>query len=154
MNNFQLITINLINDYVLQNTLTKIKNLPIDGSLEVVIREKQKVRGQSQNAMMWAAIVKQISEQAFLQGKQFSTDAWHYHFKCLYLPENDNPDLAKLVTKPESYQKWEYLPDDTRILKGSTTQLTKFGFSEYMTQIEAYAVSELGVIFYTNGDRY
>ena len=82
MNNFQLITINLINDYVLQNTLTKIKNLPIDGSLEVVIREKQKVRGQSQNAMMWAAIVKQISEQAFLQGKQFSTDAWHYHFKC------------------------------------------------------------------------
>ena len=70
------------------------------------------------------------------------------------MPENDNPDLAKLVTKPESYQKWEYLPDDTRILKGSTTQLTKFGFSEYMTQIEAYAVSELGVIFYTNGDRY
>lgn len=120
-----------------------IPNLPLDDQnpLEVVIREPVKARGMDQNALMWVGPLADIAEQAWVGGRQYSAEVWHEAFKRDYLPEEFDPELTK-----EGYRKWDYMPNGERVLVGSTTQLTKRGFSQYLTQIEAFG-SGLGVQF-------
>lgn len=126
-----------------QNALTRIANLPTDGSVEIVIQPKTEARSQSQNAKQWADVLAQISSQAWVQGKQFSPEVWHDYLKRMFLPESYDPELTR-----DGYIKWADLPDGSLKCVGSTTKLTKKGFSQYMTQVEVYAIQELGVIFY------
>jgi len=127
-----------------------IDNAPENAGLEIVLREEVKTRSLDANALMWAGTLKDISEQLFVNGKLFSAEAWHIHFKKKYLPDEANePYLFELVKNPEHYMKWAYLPNGDRDLKGSTTDLTKYGFSQYLEQIHADASSE-GVMFTTN----
>lgn len=109
-------------------------NLPLDDEnpLEVLIREPVKARGMDQNALMWVGPLADIAAQAWVQGRQFSAECWHEHYKREYLPEEFDPELTK-----EGYRKWDYTPTGERVLIGSTTQLTKRGFSQYLEQIEA-----------------
>ena len=109
-------------------------NLPLDEAnpIEVIIREPVKARGMDQNALMWVGPLADIAAQAWVDGRQFSADVWHEHFKREYLPEEFDPELTK-----EGYRKWDYTPAGERVLIGSTTQLTKRGFSQYLTQVEA-----------------
>lgn len=120
-----------------------IPNLPVnqDEWLRVTIEPFVKPRKDSQNRLMWKCQLGDIAEQAFLNGRQFSKDAWHYYFKQQFLPEEYDRELTK-----KGYKKWDYTPDGERILVGSTTQLTVKGFSQYLTQIEAFGAS-LGVMF-------
>lgn len=122
-----------------------IDNLP-DGA-QVAIGPETKVRKQSQNDLMWASQLKDISEQAWVQGRQFRDEVWHEHFKAEYLPEIDDPELDRLVKNPDTYKKWDTNPKGERICVGSTTELTVYGFSQYLMKLEAYAVTELGVKF-------
>ena len=139
-------TIVLIGDYQKQHAIAMVQNAPIDAGLEVVLRSVTKQRNNDQNALMWACL-NEISMQVFVAGKLFSADAWHEHLKQLNLPdETSEPYIFELVTKPESYQKWELLPSGDRRLAGSTTDLTKHGFSEYIEKLYAFA-SEHGVMF-------
>lgn len=119
-----------------------LSNLPVDSNdpLEVVFREPVKGRSLDQNALMWAGPLRDIEEQAWLGGRQFSADAWHEYFKEQYLPDDAElqPDeLAKRVKNPEKYRKWDFTPGGRRVVVGSTTELTKFGFSEYLEQVIA-----------------
>lgn len=98
-----------------------------------------------QRAMMWLRL-KDISEQAWFNGRQYSEKVWHEYFKELYLPEEDGPSELCL----DGYKKWDYKPDGTRILVGSTERLTKMGKAMYTAQIEAFGASELGVRFSAN----
>lgn len=125
-----------------------IPNLPIDSEnpLEIIIREPVKVRGLDQNAMMWAGPLADIAAQAWVCGRQYSAEIWHEQFKREYLPEEDAPDLGELVKDPFVWRKWDWMPNGDRVLTGSTTQLTKKGFSQYIEQIEAFG-SSLGVQF-------
>ena len=109
-------------------------NLPLDEAnpLEVIIREPVKARGPDQNSLMWVGPLADIEAQAWVDGRQFSAEVWHEHFKREYLPEEFDPELTK-----EGYRKWDYTPAGERVLIGSTTQLTKRGFSQYLEQIEA-----------------
>ena len=109
-------------------------NLPLDEAnpLEVIIREPVKARGPDQNSLMWVGPLADIEAQAWVDGRQFSAEVWHEHFKRKYLPEEFDPELTK-----EGYRKWDYTPAGERVLIGSTTQLTKRGFSQYLEQIEA-----------------
>ena len=109
-------------------------NLPLDEAnpIEVIIREPVKARGMDQNALMWVGPLADIAAQAWVDGRQFSADVWHEHFKREYLPEEFDPELTK-----EGYRKWDYTPAGERVLIGSTTKLTKRGFSQYLEQIEA-----------------
>ena len=118
-------------------------NLPLDeeNPLEVVIRERVKARGLDQNALMWAGPLADIAAQAWVNGRQFSAEVWHEHFKREHLPEEFDPELTK-----EGYRKWDYTPAGERVLIGSTTQLTKRGFSQYLEQIEADGAG-MGVMF-------
>ena len=109
-------------------------NLPLDeeSPLEVVIREPVKARGLDQNSLMWVGPLASIAAQAWVQGRQFSAEVWHEHYKREYLPEEFDPELTK-----DGYRKWDVTPAGERVLIGSTTQLTKKGFGQYLEQIEA-----------------
>jgi hypothetical protein len=126
-------------------------NVPIDQKkpIECVIREEPTIRSLDQNARMWAGPLRDIADQAWLSGRQFNDELWHEHFKKEFLPDENklSPDeLALRVKDPENYRKFGVDPGGDRVCIGSTTQLTKFGFGEYLTQIEAVG-AELGVQF-------
>lgn len=122
-----------------------IDNAPMDAAypIEVVIREQVKTRGLDANAAMWAGALKDISEQAWYKGKQYSAEVWHDLYKRLFLVEQYTEGITK-----EGYEKWTINPHGDRILIGSTTQLTVRGFSEYLEQVHADGAS-MGVKFHT-----
>jgi hypothetical protein len=126
-----------------------IPNLPLDieRPIEVLIREQVKARGLDANALMWAGPLADIAAQAYVNGRTYSAEVWHEFFKREYLPEDTDHDI--LLLAKDGYHKWDYTPDGERVLIGSTTQLTKRGFSDYMMQIESYGAS-IGVQFHTN----
>lgn len=130
----------------IDHLMALLPNLPLDEKkpLQVVIQEEEKPRKLSQNDLMWAGPLRDIAEQAWYQGRQFSADLWHELFKIMYLPEDDDPDLEELVMK--GYRKWDYLPNGNRVCVGSTTKLKVKGMAQYITQIEAHG-ADLGVQF-------
>jgi hypothetical protein len=74
--------------------------------------------------------------------------------KCLngkFLPEDNDLEIEDLAKS--GYQKWAIDPMGNKVLIGSTTQLTKKGFSQYLEQIHAYGAS-LGVMFSDAPGRY
>ena len=89
-------------------------NMPIDpeSPLEVRIGEETKIRGLDANARMWVGPLKDIAEQAWVNGQQFKDIVWHEYFKIEYLPDDDDPDLAELAK--EGYRKWAYMPNGRR----------------------------------------
>lgn len=135
--------------------LLRVQALPVgnDPVLEVVIRERKDRRTLDQNAAMWAGPLKDLADQAWVNGRQFSPEVWHEHAKREFLPEDDDPDLALLVRNPETYCKWAYTPAGDRVLVGSTTRLTKRGMGEYLDQVFAMG-AELGVLFHEAPGRY
>jgi hypothetical protein len=136
-------TIRLVGKLQIDTAINAIQNAPIDSDkpLEVIIREEQKGRSLSANALMWAGPLNDIASQAWVHGKQYSALIWHEYFKEKFLP--DFPDSTQVK---EGYRKYEETPDGRRVLIGSTQKLTKHGFSLYMEQIYAYG-AELGVRF-------
>ena len=124
--------------------LAALASAPLDPDkpIEFLLREEVKARKLDQNAAMWAGPLKDIEEQAYVQGRTYSRQVWHEYFKEKFLPEQFDPELCK-----EGYRKWDTKPDGQIILVGSTTQLTVKGFRDYLRQVEAYAATELGVVF-------
>jgi len=135
--------IRLVGKLQADTAISAIQNAPIDTErpLEVIIREEQKGRSLSANALMWAGPLNDIASQAWVHGKQYSALIWHEYFKEKFLPDFPDPTQVK-----EGYRKYEETPDGRRVLIGSTQKLTKHGFSLYMEQIYAYG-AELGVRF-------
>jgi len=135
--------IRLVGKLQVDTAISAIQNAPIDTErpLEVIIREEQKGRSLSANALMWAGPLNDIASQAWVHGKQYSALIWHEYFKEKFLPDFPDPTQVK-----EGYRKYEETPDGRQVLIGSTQKLTKHGFSLYMEQIYAYG-AELGVRF-------
>ena len=124
------------------SAIAALRNAPLDPDkpLQFVLREEPRKRKPDQNALMWAGPLADIAEQGYVNGRTFTPEVWHEHFKREYLPEEFDPALCK-----EGYRKWDYTPKGERVLVGSTTQLTVRGFALYMKQVEAFAQVELGV---------
>jgi hypothetical protein len=137
--------IRLLGDTQKQTAIAMLNNLPLGHGLEIVARETPKARSLDQNNLLWAVLT-EISEQVWADNRQFSAECWHEYFKDLKLPNGDEENIAELVKDPARYQKWSVLPDGSRTLTGSTTDLTKYGFSEYMEQLYQFS-SERGVSF-------
>ena len=135
--------IRLVGKLQADTAISAIQNAPIDieRPLEVIIREEQKGRSLSANALMWAGPLNDIATQAWVHGKQYSTLIWHEYFKEKFLPELPDPKQVK-----EGYKKYEETPDGRRVLVGSTNKLTKHGFNLYIENIYAYG-ADLGVRF-------
>jgi len=120
-----------------------LRNAPLDDAnpVQFMLGEKPKVRGMDANARMWVGPLRDIAEQGYVQGRTYSADVWHENFKREFLPEEFDPALCM-----QGYRKWDYTPGGERVLVGSTTKLTKAGFAQYMTQVEAFG-ADLGVRF-------
>lgn len=147
---FQPIVRRITGQSVLASVLRLLPTLPWgEYALEIVIRQVGKVRGLDQNALMWVGPLRDIERQAWVNGRQYSAELWHEHFKQEYMPEADDPDLDRLIKKPEEYCKWDYLPTGERVCVASTTWLTVFGFSRYLTAVQAEA-AQMGVMLTTS----
>lgn len=131
--------------------LALVGNLPIDTQkpLEVVIREEKKARKLDQNALYWAGPLRDIAEQAWVRGRQYSAEVFHEYFKREFLPDPDHSDFDDTHVK-DGYRKWADMPNGMRVLVGSTTKLTVRGMSAYLEQVYA-AGANLGVQFSERG---
>lgn len=81
-----------------------------------------------QNKRYWGnGILSQISKQATVNGRLFSAETWHEQFKRMFIGVIELPN-GDVIGK-------------------SSTDLDTQEFSEFSDKVEAYAVSELNVIF-------
>jgi hypothetical protein len=92
--------------------------------MAVLVTEHKSKRNTQQNRLYWA-LLREISEQAWVEGKQFSSEAWHAFFAGKFIGWQDAPGGIKTPI--------------------STTTLDVHAFAEYVTQIQAYAGTELGI---------
>lgn len=138
--------VRLIGEQQRANAVAILVGAPLDSAkpLEFILREEVKARKPDQNALMWAGPLKDLAEQAVIEGQRFSAEAWHHYLKEQFLPEEFDPLMCK-----EGYLKWEYTPDEKRILRGSTKDLTIKGFALYLEQVYAFG-GNLGVEFQVN----
>lgn len=95
--------------------------------LAVVVSEHKEKRSSVQNNRYWALLA-EISDQAFVNGKKYSNEIWHEHFARMFIGCEELPtgDLKAI----------------------STTTLNVEDFGRYMEKLEAYAARELGVMFH------
>ena len=119
-----------------------IKNAP-DG-IEVVLRDVVKKRGKDANAYAWAGMLADFANQGWVDGKQFSQEAWHEYLKHKYLPDVPEDGITL-----KGYVKWVELPDGKMEMVGSTTMLTVRGFAQYLERCMAFGATELGIRFTT-----
>lgn len=129
-----------------ERALALIRNLPLDSEkpLQIVVDECQPLRKPDQNALMWSGPLRDIADQAWLEGRRFSAEAWHELLKRELLPEEFDPVLCR-----EGYEKWTITPKGDRALIGTTTKLTVKGMASYLESLYAFGAS-LGVSFHAN----
>lgn len=90
---------------------------------------KRQRRSAKQNRRYWSSgVLKQVAEQATVNGRMFAAEHWHELFKRMFIGVVDLPDGS--------------------VIGESSTALTVPEFCDFCTQVEAYAAQELGVIFY------
>lgn len=92
--------------------------------LAVTVSEHKAKRSTDQNKRYWA-ILNEIAAGAWVNGKQFSADAWHEFFKAEFIGKEETPDGRQIGI--------------------STTTLDVAEFGEYMTRVEHYAAEQLGL---------
>lgn len=105
--------------------------------LQVLVSEHKPKRSNAANAFMWGGVLDQIARQAAPGGRYFDAECWHEQMKRDFLPE----------TTALGVQKWRYLPDGSRELAMSTSDLNTEEMTAYLHQVQAYAATELGVTF-------
>lgn len=99
--------------------------------LRVIVTSDEKKRNAEQNRFYWGVALRDISEQAWIDGKQFDKDAWHEYFSRKF-------GVCEDLT----------LPDGEIITRRkSTTQMNVGEFSTYVNQVQAWAANHLGVEF-------
>ncbi len=125
----------------LESLLAMLPNLPLDAEhpLEVVIQERSEARGLDQNRLYWLRLG-EISLQGWLYHRQYTADVWHIYCGRTVMPETIT------TKKGEVRSKWLETPDSVPQVI-STTELSKASFAEYVTAVEAWAATELGVQF-------
>lgn len=94
--------------------------------LAVTVAEHKDTRHTQQNRLYWA-LLRQVANQAMVDGRRYSDEVWHEQFKRVLLGLVDLPGGAKAGE--------------------STTKLNVSEFAEYVNKVTAYAATELGVIF-------
>ncbi|MCR4301262.1 MAG: recombination protein NinB [Sulfuricaulis sp.] len=93
--------------------------------LGVMVAEHKARRSNPQNKKLWA-VLHEIAEHAWVDGKQYSADAWHEHFKRQFIGVEELPGGATAGI--------------------STATLDVDAFSEYIERILHYATTQLGVV--------
>lgn len=92
--------------------------------LSVLVMEHKAKRSNPQNKMLWA-VLNEIAANAWVDGKQYSADAWHEHFKRIFIGIEELPGGGTVGI--------------------STTTLSVPEFTTYLERVMQYAAEELGV---------
>lgn len=92
--------------------------------LAVTVMEAKATRSGPQNRRYWA-LLRDISESAWVDGKRFASDIWHAEFAGRFIG-------------------WHQTPSG-RDVPISTSTLSVSEFAEYMDRIEAFAREEFGI---------
>lgn len=100
----------------------------LQGGAGWVLSVARKKRTKAQNRRYWGGgVLKQIAEQAVINGKTYPAEVWHEQFKRQFIGVIE-------------------LPNGDVIGKSSTGLSTK-EFCDFSDQVEAFAATELGVRF-------
>lgn len=99
-----------------------------DKPMQVTCEPESKRRSTRQNRYYWS-VINQIAEHAWIEGRQYSPDAWHELVKRRFNGTVDLPGGGKLGI--------------------TTTDMSTAEFADYTSRIEAWAATELGVTFET-----
>ena len=101
----------------------------LQGGHRWVLTITRRKRTSKQNRRYWGnGVLKQIAEQAAPGGKLYSAEIWHEQFKRMFIGVIE-------------------LPDGT--FQGmSSTELDTAQFCEFSDKVEAFACTELSVVFY------
>jgi hypothetical protein len=110
--------------------------------LNVHITQKPENRRNKQNRYYWGGVIKQIAEQAWINGQQFPIDTWHEYFAEKFLPYEE---VARKIFRYD-IEKNCYIVTPL-IKRKSTSGLSVKEFAEYTEQVTA-AGAELGVKFF------
>lgn len=102
----------------------------------VLVQEHEEDRTAQANRYYWGACLREISEQASINGQRYTIDAWHELFKRQFL----GFEIVKV--KVAGRKK----PTIIRRLR-SSTKLKVRGMSKFIDEVQAFAAAELGVRF-------
>lgn len=101
----------------------------LQGGHKWVLTVTKRKRTKPQNRRYWGkGVLAQIAAQAVVSGRLFTADTWHEQFKRQFIGVIELPN--------------------GQVIGKSSTDLTVDEFSEFCSQVEAFAASELGVVFY------
>lgn len=92
--------------------------------LAVHVTEWKAKRNSQQNRLYWA-LLREISESAWVGGKQYSNEAWHAYFAGRLIGYEETPDGGRVPI--------------------STRKLSVQEFADYITRVQAHAQTELGI---------
>jgi len=93
--------------------------------LGVLVAEHKSKRSNPQNRLLWA-VLNEIAANAWVDGKQYSAEAWHEHLAGKFLGYEDMPGGGQTPI--------------------STASLSVDEFSVYLERVMQYAAEHLGVI--------
>jgi hypothetical protein len=100
--------------------------MQVEKKLELVCRLPK--RSKPQNRRYWGrGVLAQIAEQATVGGRLYDAESWHEMFKRKFIGVIELPD-GSVVGK-------------------SSTELTTAEFCKFCDEVEAFAATELGVLF-------
>lgn len=92
------------------------------------ITVKPEKRTLPQNRRYWGqGVLAQVAAQAVVGGKMYSAETWHEQFKRMFIGVIELPN--------------------GQVIGKSSKDLDKAAFSDFCTQVEAYAAQEIGVRF-------
>lgn len=101
----------------------------LQGGHRWVLTITPRKRTKPQNRRYWGkGVLAQIAAQAAPNGRLYSAETWHEQFKRMFIGVEELPS-GEVIGK-------------------SSTALSTVEFSDFCSQVEAYAASELGVTFY------
>lgn len=101
----------------------------LQGGGRWVLTVRKMKRTPAQNRRYWGqGVPAQVAEQATVNGRLYSADVWHEQFKRQFIGVDELPN--------------------GQVIGKSSTNLTTAEFCAFCDQVEAFAATELGVVFY------
>lgn len=102
--------------------------------VRVLVEEAEDMRSVRQNRWYWGVLLREVSEQARIDGQRWTADAWHELGKRQFLPRK----VSKVAVAGRKKKT-------VIVTIQSTTGLSVRRMSEYLEQFSAFAATELGV---------
>lgn len=101
----------------------------LQGSGRWVLTVTRRKRTKAQNKRYWGqGVLAQVAAQAVVNGKQYDAETWHEFMKRKFIGVKELPG--------------------GEVVGQSSSKLTTVEFSNFCTEVEAFAATELGVVFY------